>query len=288
MQTKLGLLHARGIESQLIGRQPAVDAAGLVAGIGNRGSDDLIGRNPGDLSNPFRGVLRGALLELLKAVRPLLDEFAVVEVTRDDHVDPGHEQSRVGAGANLQPHVGHLRHFGLPRIDDDHLGLGFLSAPLLHGAPANRIRIGVVPSQQYQAVQLLDGRRQNAGNVRAGQRIGQRNLVAGTGGPGRAHVGRIAKQIQEARADGIEIRAIGSLDGGQAFGAIFGFDRLQFCGNLVQRLLPGDSLPSVLAALPLPFERIASAGRDGPATCESAACARRRPRRDCRGTPDFL
>ena len=87
-----------------------------------RSGADQLGIEFGNRRRPFRRHLLHVGSQLLEALRPLGDILAVIALFGDQHVDPGHEQRRIGARLDGQPVVGLGRHAGETRIDHDHLG----------------------------------------------------------------------------------------------------------------------------------------------------------------------
>ena len=124
--------------------QPQWKPAGQLVAYMRADSRMTSGGDPGDLRDPLGRVLGGPRAQLVEAEGPLLDESPVVEPLLDDHVDPGHEEGRVGARPQLHPDVGEPAGLGLAGIDDDELEVALAAMPLLEPLEVERRRVAEV------------------------------------------------------------------------------------------------------------------------------------------------
>ncbi len=142
--------------------------------------------------------------------------------------------------------------FGLARIDDDDLDL-FGLHPLAQALPVERRRMPDVVAVKHHAVHLVDfGPRVGA----AQQRVVHGDGVAAADGAGAADVRGIAEEVEEPGAHGVHVAAVGALVEGEGLGPVLCLQAGELFRYLVERLIPGDLLPPVLAALPDPLERM--------------------------------
>ena len=105
----------------MVHRHAPLQAARLrAADLAGRLHDEVLGHAAG-LGGEAHGVLPHVLGELVEAVAPAAHELVVVEVVLDYLVAERERQRRVGAGAQLEPHVGLAREPGERGVHDDEL-----------------------------------------------------------------------------------------------------------------------------------------------------------------------
>ena len=172
---------------------------GVATGVhqrGRRGPRDPTRRAPDELGvqarlqrGPLGRVARHRRRELLEARRVRLDVRAVVAALADDHVQPGQQQRRVGAGADGQPGLGLGRRRGEARVHHDEVhaardGLGeVLDLRVVHV-------LAQVRADEHEAVRARDVEHLGRAGVGAEREIeGHVARAAALGERGRAEVG---------------------------------------------------------------------------------------------------
>ena len=72
--------------------------------------------------------------QLVEPVCVRVEEGVVDEILFDEHGEQAGEEPRVGAGSNLEVHVGELGGLGSARVDDDERPSGIVGDGLQDGA----------------------------------------------------------------------------------------------------------------------------------------------------------
>ncbi len=101
---------------------PPLDGGRFGFRIQTGGSSDVLGGDPGDLSDPVQGVLGYPLFQVLEARAPGIHKLLVVETLGDDDVQHPQGQGGIGAGPKLQEVLGPGAKPGPAGIDDDEPG----------------------------------------------------------------------------------------------------------------------------------------------------------------------
>ena len=232
-------------------------------GLGGRehlgGAADVLRRYPGDLLDALGRVGRGALGERVESRRPFVDEAPVVPAARDQDVNHAQCERGVGAGADPQPQRRLARRLRRARVDHDRP-----CALLLRVAHALVLR--AVGLAQVDAPEQDHLRALHVGEAGIGDQIPERQHVR--------HELRgetlVRVVLEESRAaDRVAEQVVGEVflgrqrlhrDRGRSVRVD---DRLEARGDVVERLVPGDTLPLSGAALADPLLRIDDAmGRE--------------------------
>ena len=189
-----------------------------------------------------------------RRVGPVADKLVVPQLLLEDDVEPCERNGAVGAGVGLQPDVGSGGAVDAGRVDVDVLGglvLVHVDAAA-HGAPQRAfggvcLRPALAPVDDRASRVGRDGHDGLDGPADHGHV--ERVVPAPADGAGVDDVAGVAEQVEEARARPQVVGAVGSLGGEQSLRAVFLLQGEQLGGNLVDRLLPGNLLPAVLALL---------------------------------------
>lgn len=221
----------------------------------------LLGRNLRQLLDLLVGVLVDSLDEPIEAVHPLLDEFLVVDVLINDDLQHADSERRVSARAKLQHVLGARAHPGDLGVDDDELrahlhhvddlvaeiarriGDERVRTPNDHVLGALEARIVVLVVEEHAAVNFRIARAEDVRRHHAAR------AVAGVAGDRRRDVSRT--EVGE-RDDRVEHRRLtaGATKGQDSIrGSRLLDDLVVVLLDEVVRLIPGDALPRVLAAI---------------------------------------
>ena len=256
-----------------VGRKAPVKGRGLTGRIEASRTTDVVSIDLGNLGSPFRRLVLHLLAQRVEAVAPLLDEVMVVEVLFDNHVDHRQRDGGVGAGTRLDIVLGTRAHPGDARVDVDELRAAFLHA-VDKPVPEETVGIGldgiaapleddlgelvlrIVVAARIVLTAVNDGRTaHNAYGSRATRQI--------------ARVAReeAATEVRALECGVLEQRnlphdvAAGALKGDDRFGADFIPRSADMLLDHVVRLVPGNLLPLVLAALAHALQGVTQAGR---------------------------
>ena len=256
-----------------VGRKAPVEGRGLTGRIEASRTTDVVSIDLGNLGSPFRRLVLHFLTQRVEAVAPLLDEVMVVEVLFDNHVDHRQRDGCVGAGARLDIVLGARSHPGDARVDVDELRAAFLHAV---DEPVAEETVGV--GLDGIAAPLED----NLGELVLGIVVATRIVLAAVNDGGAAHdahgsraarqVARVAGEEAAAEVRALEGRVLeqGDLPHDVAASALKGDDGLRadfiprsadMLFDHVVRLVPGNLLPLVLAALAHALQGVAQASR---------------------------
>ena len=198
--------------------------------------------------------LASVLADQEGGVGPVANELVIPQLLLEDDVEPCEGDCAVSAGIRLQPDVCSCGAVDAGGVDVDVLG-GVVLVDLdaaAHGAPQRTLgSIGLGPAlapvDDRAGVGGRDGHDcldwpANHGHV-------QGVVPAPADSAGVNDVAGVTKEIEEARACPQVVGAVRALGGEQGLGAVLLLECHELGGNLVDRLLPGDLLPLVLALL---------------------------------------
>ncbi len=96
-ENAFGVGNTRYVSALHVGFDPPDDGGGLAGGIQPGRLHDLVLRQPGNFSYPFRRVLFDTVLQLIKSMTPFFDKILVIELLFNDDVQPTQRQRRVSA-----------------------------------------------------------------------------------------------------------------------------------------------------------------------------------------------
>ena len=255
-------LHAAGhvdvAEQALKARDGAAGLDGVGVHAGGAGEDgesggagradearalaNVVGVKPAYLSRALGGPLSHAVGKLLESEAPLLDELLVVPFVLDDLVHEGKRERAVGAGAQLQRAVGHLREVGEARVDADelaaavHRGVDGLGHRAHHGGV-------VAPDHNGPSVeQVAHAGVEQAEREGVGQDVRHEAHVRGRHRPALEPERGVQAAVPVVRG------AARSLTGDDGLGAVLLLDAQALGGDGVHGLVPCDALPLARAA----------------------------------------
>ena len=255
------LAQLDGVHLRVEGEAP-VDGAALGVRVQARGGGYVLGVHARDLGRPFRRVLGHVGLQVVVVGAPQVDELLVLQVLGGDDVQPRQRQRQVGAGAQVQP-VGRT---GAPpgelRVHRDDLGAHLMA----HVQPVAQVSVGVglqrlgAPDHHHVGVLpvgvgiavLMPFRGVHDGEVAdAGRRAARARQVARVPGEADgADVGRAQAGAAQKRHPGRDVAAGAVVhEDGLAAEARLVQVRVDPVADLVERLVPRDALPLVLAPL---------------------------------------
>ena len=222
---------------------PDPDHRRLAGGVLPGQGPDVIGRDPGLLRCPFRGIPGDPLGQLVITDGVVADVGLIGESLADDHVHQGQRERAVGAGPDRDVPV-RVRGRPVPhRVDHHDLG----AAALCLGDERPQVQVG----RDHVA-----GPDEDVAGVRQALRIHARGR-ADRHGVGRAGAGVAVGPFGDRGAELVEERvshvqavqdALGTqvADRHDCFWAVLGDRGPEPAGDLIQRLVPGD--PGELAA----------------------------------------
>ena len=261
-QNSLDIGKRVGLHLHCNAHEDGAVAAGAVSG-GVRAGDraHLLGRNLRQLLDLLVGVLIDSLDEPIEAVHPLLDKFLVVDALVNDDLQHADSERRVSARAKLQHMLGARAHPGDLGVDDDELRAHLHHVDNLVAEIARRIRdervrtpndhvlgalearIVVFVVEEHAAVDLGIARAEDVRRHHAAR------AVAGVAGDRRRDVSRAEVGKRDDRVEHRRLTA-GTAEGQHSIRGSRLLDNLVVVLlNEVVRLIPGDALPRVLAAI---------------------------------------
>ena len=220
--------------------------------------DEVLGHAAG-LGGEAHGVLPHVLGELVEAVAPAAHELVVVEVVLDYLVAERERQRRVGAGAQLEPHVGLAREPGERGVHDDELAAALHA---LHHPVAERA-VGVGHHRVVAPYEDVLGRLPARVVVAVGEELRvvahEQPAALERGGEDARRVTRLARQepgavvgraqvLGHERPVAVDVAA-GALRDPDGLVAELLDDGLHLPLDDVVGLLPADTLEGVLAAV---------------------------------------
>ena len=217
---------------------------------------DLLDRNPGNLGHLLRRIILHALLQLVEAVNPAIDEVVIEQVLVDDDVEHSKREGGVGSRADgelnccLVAKPGHARvdaddfHAALHEVHNpvavEAVGIGDegVIAPENHHLRRSVIGVIVAIDELLRAVAHPEStrRRVHSGNARK---------VAGKAGKREAVVRASVRpcKARNPRSD-ISTRTLKEEDGFSTV-AFLQVNKMRL--DLIEGLIPRDALPFVLA-----------------------------------------
>ena len=253
------LARLRAVLLGVDGKTPH-DRGGGVRGEGARRAADDVGGDPRDFLGPFGRRVLHALGKVLDAEHPVLAELMIVEVLAQNDVEHGEAYGRVGTRTQLQMVLGACAEPGEARIDHDEL-----RSPLheVHdGMAVEAVGVGLqrALAPEYDVLRHLVARvvvaiREVGGVIELGVSSAQKEVgddrtrpVARSAGHGKRAVRRLEAGLGHRRR--IQRRlAPGSLEQVDGLGPVVLPDLLNLGLEDVERLVPGDALPRILAAI---------------------------------------
>ena len=246
-----------GVVAVLVGA-PGQDAAAV--GV----PDDEVLRLPVRLDHVGAQELAGVLAQQEHGVGPVLHEVLVVELLRDDVVDPGVADDGVGVRVGLQPLVGASALGDAHRVYHDELRRLVLAdgGLAVDDAPQRRLgRVGLLGAlPPVDDGPRLRGRRGHHGLDGPADHGHVQGVVPAPADGARVDdVARVAEQVGEAGARPQVVGAVGALGGHERLGAVLADELPEPLGDLPDRLVVGDLLPAVLAALADAPQRVVDA-----------------------------
>ncbi len=265
------LAQLDGVVLRVEGQAP-LDGAALGLGVEACGLADEVGIEPGHLGRPFGRELRHVVLQVVVVGAPLVHEVGVVQIFLRDDVEPGKRHGHVGGRTQRQPvhrmgsdprelrvdahELGALLHAGHQPVAQVPVGVGLqrLAAPHHHDVRAHPFAVDVAVLMPFRGVhdgEVADARGR-AARARQVARIARR--------PDGADVRRAQAGAAQKRHPGRDVAA-GAVVHEDGLAAEAGFVDVGVdpVGDGVERLVPRDALPLVLAALACALERVLGA-----------------------------
>ena len=265
------LAQLDGVVLRVEGQAP-LDGAALGLGVEACGLADEVGVEPGHLGRPFGRELRHVVLQVVVVGAPLVHEVGVVQIFLRDDVEPGKRHGHVGGRTQRQPvhrmgsdprelrvdahELGALLHAGHQPVAQVPVGVGLqrLAAPHHHDVRAHPFAVDVAVLMPFRGVhdgEVADARGR-AARARQVARIARR--------PNGADVRRSQAGAAQKRHPGRDVAA-GAVVHEDGLAAEAGFVDVGVdpVGDGVERLVPRDALPLVLAALACALERVLGA-----------------------------
>ncbi|VTR71036.1 hypothetical protein DESC_880062 [Desulfosarcina cetonica] len=156
LQDRDGTVGLGAVGLLILGAGALVDRRPLGGGEQARQLADVIRRDPGDFLGPFRRVGLHMGHQLVESQGPAIDECLVVKVFIDDDMHHRQCQGAVGAGSDLQVHLGLVGQLDPLGVDHDDLG----AAAQILGDSQAQGKIGLVgvvaPEKIEPGVEFLD------------------------------------------------------------------------------------------------------------------------------------
>ena len=192
---------------------------------------------------------------LVEAQAPLLDERLVVELLLDHHVDEAQRERAVRPRPHGEVEVGARGGLRDARVDHDQLGA--LRLAVLEPLPGGRRRLGRVRAPDHDA--LADARVGRLVDRVPAVDGGLGDELADAAVPALTDEVRGAEVAGEAPARPVARPLVRAAERRDRLGAVARADLAELGGDLVERLLPGDPLPLVLAAGADALQRVVEA-----------------------------
>ena len=217
------------------------DGGGFGAGVHPGAGADLLGANPGDRFHRLRRIAFNDFAILLEALGTAGDEGFIVQILFNNHVANGVEQRDIRAVLQRNVHVGDARGFNFARVaDDDFRPVAFGVNDVIRHDRVGIRRVITEDKHQIGVINLRDGITHGAVTDRLVQTCNRRAVsdasaavdVIGTNNGAREFLHHIV---------GFITGAAGGAGGLDRIRAIFGFNGAEASGDVIQRLIPGDS-----------------------------------------------
>ncbi len=219
---------------------------------GPRGFADLLGGQISDRLGPLRRELTHMGSELIEALRVLRHIRRVIEPLRDENVDPGEQESDVGARPNGQPPVGFRGRGRETGIDRDELRAARQAGGEGRDLRGEDVLTEMGPDQDDELRLLEVDRFRRAQALAEGERIADIPRAAALREGGFRAVRRtvgLHEGSEEAGPDAVR-------EEGNRLRAVFLLDGLELRGEEVERFVPTRPLELAFSALPGTQQRV--------------------------------